>query len=98
DVCSPDLTQSPVFFFSKRHSLQIKSLTSPHWSFLAVTRYTSSPRFQMVTFPEHFGQSRWASCGFKNHTRFLNRKVLSVRAPTGQTSITFPMKSLSSAL
>src|SRR5688500_19214211 len=90
----PSMIQSLVFFLSNLHSLQIQSITSPHWSFLAVTLYTSSPRFQIVTFPEHLGQSRCASIGFRNQTRFLKRKVRSVSAPTGQTSMTLPLKSL----
>src|SRR5688572_20981766 len=101
----PSITQSLVLFFSKRHSLQIHAVLpfssfsiSPHSFFLAVTRYTSSPRFHNVTLPEHFGQSLCAFIGFKNQTRFLKRNVLSVNAPTGQTSITLPMKSFSKLL
>src|SRR3954467_1273348 len=100
----PSIIQSLVFFFSNRQVLQIHpglpsaaSSTSPHSSFLAVTRKTSSPLFQMVTFPQHLGQSLWAFIGFKNQTLCLKRKVLSVNAPTGQTSIMFPLKSLSIA-
>src|SRR5690349_11690261 len=98
----PSITQSLVLFFSKRHSLHIQpfspfvlSFTSPHSSLRAVTRNTSSPRIHNLTSPQHFGQSRCASTGLVNHTRFLKRNVLSVKAPTGQTSITFPIKSLS---
>src|SRR5580765_6379659 len=94
----PSITQSAVFFFSKRHSLQIHpgapfvlSLISPHSSLRAVTRNTSSPRIHSLTSPQHLGQSRCASTGLVNQTRFLNRNVLSVSAPTGHTSITFPM-------
>jgi hypothetical protein len=36
--------------------------------------------------------------GLLNQTRDLNRNVLSVNAPTGQTSIIFPENSLSIAL
>src|SRR3954465_7434615 len=93
----PSMIQSLVCFFSNRHSLQIQSCTSPHWSFRAVTRNTSSPLFHKVTLPQHFSQSLCASIGFKNQTRFLKRKVRSVNAPTGQTSIMLPLKSLSIA-
>src|SRR5690606_31915956 len=89
--------QSLVFLVSKRHVLQINSSTSLYSSLRPVTRSTSSPLYHKVTLPEQVGQSRCASTGFVNHTRFLNRKVLSVSAPTGQTSITFPIKSLSNA-
>src|SRR5690606_5609471 len=88
---------SLVCCFSKRQVLQIHSSTSFHSLLRAVTRQTSSPPYHNCTFPLHVGQSRWASTGFKNHTRFLNRKVLSVKAPTGQTSMMFPMNSLSKA-
>src|SRR5258708_36602359 len=93
----PSISQSLVCFFSKRHSLQIQSSTSPHWSLRAVTRNTSSPRYHKVTFPLHFAwlQLRCASTGFRNQTLFLNRKVLSVSAPTGHTSMIFPIKSSS---
>src|SRR5690606_26304004 len=90
--------QSAVFFVSKRQVLQINSFTSPYSSLRPVTRNTSAPLYHNVTLPEHVGQSRCASTGFVNHTRFLNRKVLSVSAPTGHTSMTFPMKSLFKAL
>src|SRR6476659_5964527 len=76
---TPSTTQSLAFFLSNLHSLQIQSITSPHWSFLAVTRYTSSPLIHKVVLPEHLGQSRCASTGFVNHTRFLNLKVRSVK-------------------
>ena len=52
-VVGPSITQSEVAFLSKRHLLQINSSVSPHLFFLAVTRITSSPRYQSVTFPEH---------------------------------------------
>src|SRR5687767_15998314 len=99
-VAKPSTTQSAGFFLSKRHSLQIQPgvplvlvFTSPHSFFLAVTRNTSSPRCQSVTSPQHLVQSRCAYTGLVNHTRFLKRKVLSVKATTGQTSITLPIKS-----
>src|SRR5690606_36255001 len=91
------MTQSEVAFLSKRHVLQIKASTSPYSSFRAVTRNTSSPLYHSVTLPLHVGQSRCASTCLVNHTRFLKRKVLSVNAPTGQTSITLPENSLSIA-
>src|SRR5690606_1779420 len=93
DGCS--IVQSEVSFLSYRHVLQIQSSTSFHSFLREVTRKTSSPRYQTWALPEQVGQSLCASTGFKHHTRFLNRKVLSVKAPTGQTSITFPMNSLS---
>src|SRR5690606_13351861 len=87
-VVSPSITQSFTSFLSKRHSLQIQPvcpssvfLISPHWSLRAVTRSTSSPRFHKVTLPQHLSQSRCASSGLVNQTRFLKRKVLSVKAP-----------------
>src|SRR4051812_5358754 len=73
----------------------MNSSTSSHWSFLAVTLSTSSPLSHTLVLPEHFVQLRCASTGLVNHTRCLNLNVLSVRAPTGQTSITLPEKSLS---
>src|ERR1051326_1231627 len=98
----PSITQSLTSFFSKRHVLHIQpgfpsavSFTSPHSSFLAVTRYTSSPLIHKRTCPQHVGQSLCAFTGFVNHTRFLKRNVLSVNAPTGQTSMMLPMKSFS---
>src|SRR4029079_8354699 len=98
------MTQSLACFFSNLQVLQIhpglpsgRLITSPYSSFLEVTRYTSSPRFHKVTCPQHLSQSLCASIGFKNHTRFLNLKVLSVNAPTGQTSIILPLQSLSIA-
>src|SRR5690606_32198122 len=90
-------TQSAVFFFSKRQVSQINSFTSLYSSLRPVTRNTSSPLYHNVTFPEQVGQSRCASTGLENHTRLLKRNVLSVKAPTGHTSITFPIKSLSNA-
>src|SRR6185437_3042655 len=93
----PSITQSLICFFSKRQSLQINSSTSPYLSFLAVTRYISLPCSHTTTLPLHLGQSRCASIGLRNHTRLLKRNVLSVNAPTGQTSITLPEKSLSIA-
>src|SRR5688500_14614926 len=71
------------------------STTSSHWSLRPVTRNTSSPLTHNLTRPEHLPQLRCASIGFVNHTLCLNLKVLSVSAPTGQTSITFPENSLS---
>src|SRR5690606_27873204 len=99
------ITQSAVFFLSKRQVLHIQpglpvfwlSCTSPHVSFRAVTRITFSPLFQRVTSPQHLSQSRWAYIGLVNHTRCLNLNVLSVKAPTGHTSIMLPLKSLSIA-
>src|SRR5690606_42112293 len=90
-------TQSAVFFFSKRKVSQINSFTSLYSSLRAVTRKTSSPLYHRVTFTEHVGQSRCASTGLVNQTRFLKRNVLSVNAPTGQTSIMLPENSLSIA-
>src|SRR5690606_9664072 len=91
----PSIVQSFVSFLSKRQVLQINSRLSLYWFLRAVTRNTSSPRVQRVTFPEQVGQSRCASSGFVNQTRFLKRQVVSVSAPTGHTSITLPEKSLS---
>src|SRR5690606_3277444 len=71
---------------------------SAYWSCLVVTRITSSPFIQRTTFPEHLSHSQLAFIGFVNQTRLANLEVLSVNAPTGQTSITFPIKSLSRAL
>src|SRR5690606_38672791 len=93
----PSITQSEVAFLSKRQSLQINSSNSPNSSFRPVTRKTASPLYHKVTFPEQVGQSLYASTGFVNQTRFLKRNVRSVKAPTGQTSIIFPEKSLSTA-
>src|ERR1051326_5545877 len=91
----PSITQSLTCFLSKRHSLQIHSCASPHLSFLAVTRSTSSPLSHTRALPEQVLHGRCASTGLVNHTRDLKRKVLSVNAPTGQTSITLPEYSLS---
>src|SRR5690606_34706847 len=94
-------------FFSNRHALHIHPVspllavaTSPHSSLRAVTLNTSSPRIHSLTSPQHLGllHLRCASTGLVNQTRFLKRKVLSVRAPTGHTSITLPIKSLVKAL
>src|SRR5436190_12402804 len=93
----PSIVQSCIFLCSKRHSLQMNSFTSLYLSVRADTRRTSFPFVQRTTLPEHFGQVRCASTGLVNHTRLLNRKVLSVRAPTGHTSIMLPEKSLSIA-
>src|SRR5580658_10208143 len=89
----PSIVQSFTFFFSKRHSLQMyagfpsgSDSTSRYSSFLTVTRYISLPNIHIVAFPQHLVHSRCASKGFKNQTRDLNLKVLSVKAPTGQTS------------
>src|ERR1039458_1221681 len=95
-MCEADsITQSLVFLGSNLQELQIQSSTSPYLSFLAVTRRTSSPLYHKRTLPQHLSQVRCASTGFVNHTRLLKRKVLSVSAPTGQTSIIFPLMSLS---
>src|SRR5690606_39826243 len=75
-------TQSAVFFFSKRQVSQINSFTSLYSSLRAVTRNTSSPLYHKVTLPEQVGQSRCASTGLENHTRFLKRNVLSDRKST----------------
>src|SRR6478672_8680646 len=94
----PSIVQSLTSFLSKRHVLQINSSTSWYSSLRPVTRWISSPNIQTVTLPEHVGQSRCASYGLLNQTRDLNLKVLSVKAPTGQTSIMLPENSLSTAL
>src|ERR1043166_921662 len=95
-MCRGDSSdQSLVFFFSKRQVLHMNASTSPHSSLRPVTRSTSSPLYHNTTLPEHLSQSRCAFHGLANHTRLLNLNVLSVSAPTGQTSITFPEKSLS---
>src|SRR5690554_2263881 len=91
----PSIVQSAVAFLSNRQVLQINSSTSPNSSLRAVTRSTSSPLYQRVTLPLQVGQSRCASTGLVNQTRFLKRNVLSVSAPTGHTSITLPEKSFS---
>src|SRR5690606_13272461 len=93
----PSITQSFTSLWSKRHSLQINSSTSWNSSLRAVTRWISFPNIQRVVFPQHLSQFLWALNGLLNHTLDLNLKVLSVNAPTGQTSITFPEKSLSMA-
>src|SRR5687768_1776135 len=70
-------------------------MASPHSSFLAVTLNTSSPLYHKVTLPQHLVQSLCAYTGLVNQNRLLNLNVLSVNAPTGQTSIMLPEKSLS---
>src|ERR1043165_9246623 len=93
----PSTIQSDFCFFSKRHSLHTQSSTSPYLSFRALTRRTSSPFIHRITFPAHLVQFRCASSGFVNHTRLRKRNVLSVKAPTGHTSIILPDMSLSTA-
>ena len=77
----------------------MKSSTSWYSSFLAVTLCISFPNIQSVVFPQHPGvvHSLCALNGLLNQTLDLNLKVLSVNAPTGQTSIMFPENSLSIA-
>src|SRR5208283_2058980 len=91
----PSIIQSVGSFFSKRHSLQMNSSTSLNSSLRAVTLTISLPTIHTTVFPLHDGQVRWASMALANHTRLLNRNVLSVSAPTGQTSITLPENSFS---
>src|SRR4051812_47043873 len=93
----PSTIQSDFFFFTKRHSLQIHSSTSPYLSLRAPTRSTSSPFIHRTTLPAHFSQLRCASIGFVYHTRLRKRNVLSVNAPTGHTSIMLPDISFSTA-
>ncbi len=66
--------------------------------FLAVTLDDFVSFIQRTALPEHLEQVQVASTGFVNQTLLANLAVLSVNAPTGQTSITFPIKSLSKAL
>src|SRR5512133_4344351 len=94
-VRGPSITQSALFFFSNRQVLQMNSSTSPKESLRPVTRSISLCPIHTTTLPEQVVQSRCAFIGLANHTLLLKRKVLSVRAPTGQTSIMFPENSFS---
>ena len=62
-----------------------------------MTRSTSLAFIHSTALPLHLVQLRCASTGLVNHTRLAKRKVRSVSAPTGHTSMTFPLKSLSIA-
>src|SRR5690606_25176771 len=64
----------------------------------AVTLCISPPNIQSVVLPQHLSQSLCALNGLLNYTLCLKRKVLSVSAPTGHTSIMFPENSLFTAL
>ena len=90
----------PMFyiFFLESTFVADKFFYFSYWSFLAVTLTISSPFIQRTALPEHLEQVQVASTGFVNQTLLANLAVLSVNAPTGQTSITFPIKSLSKAL
>src|SRR6187551_3887043 len=92
----PSITQSETSLWSKRQLLQMNSSTSWNSSLRPVTRWISFPNIQTVVLPQHPGvvHSLCALYGLLNQTLDLNLKVLSVKAPTGHTSIMFPENSL----